>query len=88
MPEVEPALLATADLERVHGAFQIPSVEWSQLERGPYRGDLCFIEFRTIRVFREGFSLGVRRHGTLGLERRWSRFSRIEIRAPDGSEPT
>jgi AraC-like DNA-binding protein len=67
MPEVEPALLAMADLERVHGAFQTPSVEWSQLERGPYRGDLCFIEFGTIRVFREGFNLGVRRHGTLGL---------------------
>lgn len=58
-------MLVTADLEHPHDVFGSECVEWSQLERGPFRGSVRSIELPTVRVFREAFSLGIRRRGTL-----------------------
>ena len=58
-------MLVTADLEHPHDLFGSERAEWSQLERGPFRGSVRSIELPMVRVSREAFSLGIRRRGTL-----------------------
>jgi AraC family transcriptional regulator, ethanolamine operon transcriptional activator len=60
-----PTLVRTGDMDQVHRIFKAAHIDWAQLEHGRYEGTLVFVELGAMRVFREGFNVGLQRRGDL-----------------------